>query len=707
MNRSFKFKLAVYFGLTVLGVAIILGVALSSISMSRMSNMRTTTSEKLTHQTSDTISNYLNTYTQAIDLMSIDSNVTSTPYYKPSIPWMFKTFENFVNTYDGADYIYIGYEDGNLFQGSMAPYVEEFYTPAQVAKEPGPSDDEDDPVKRTLEEQAALNAEKGFFAYPHFYGINYDHHKRDWYKQAMTEDGVIWTPSYIDAFTNLPVITVAKRLDDENGRPLAVIGADISLSTIAETYKDFTIGNTGALFILDHTGQVISHPDPDQLGESVTEMDFWSGMVNKDSGTIEYKYNKEKKVLFFTTEPTTGWKIAVTFKDSELDKDIRPLIFANVGILLVCVVVGIGIAFLISTKITGDLKKVNDVLTQVADGDLTEKVTMSRKDEIGQMGENLNKTIDTLNEIVNEINLTSVDVKDNTDNLTQAISESTLATEEIAQSIQDVAKGTNTQAIEVQDGSDRMGSVSLKINNVNDLSTRMGQLSDEVKDDSQLGLKTMKELMVKAEEKQLSSEQLSTIISSVDAQSRKISEITTTISSIAEQTNLLALNASIESARAGEAGRGFAVVADEIRKLAEQSSLASSDIKDLIDNMLSQSTKAVETVEKNRQIDSEEFEAVKTTEETFNRIFDHLDTLLDNISQIKEQNNDVTMDTNSLLDVMTTISSVTEETSAASQQVSASTEEQLASMEEITSQTEHLREAVENLHLLIMRFKTK
>jgi methyl-accepting chemotaxis protein len=694
MKVSFKVKLASYFGGVILVACLAIGIAMIVISSNKLENMRNQSSEDIANETLSAIENYIETYNMAIDMLSKDSNVTSAPFYYDSMPWLLKTFKTFTESFTDADFVYVGYEDSSLFKnGGIKTRLQDFYG----------SEKTDAGV--LVVDEATKNAENGFFTYSHFYGSDYDHHVRGWYEAAKATKDTIWTDTYTDAFTGLPVITVAKQIVDSDGGTLGVIGADISLSNLAETYGDKEIGNTGYMFITDGAGVVISHPDPEQLGAEVKDMEFWSDMSSGESGFVHYEYNDEKKYLYFTTEPNTGWKIAVPFAENEVSEDTRPLIISSIVLIAVAVIIGIIIAIYIAVKITIDLNKVNVVLSKVAIGDLTEKVNITRRDEIGSMGENLNQTIDTLSEIVMEINQTSADVKNDTDNLTAAVGETTKATEEIAQSIQDVAHGTTTQAMEVQDGSDKTASVSEKITVTNNLSNEMGKLSDEVKSDSEYGLKTMKNLKEKAEEKVKSSAQLDDIIRSVDEQSRKIGDITQTIASIADQTNLLALNASIESARAGEAGRGFAVVADEIRKLAEQSSVASGDIKELIDNMQSQSTIAVKTVEINRSIDQEEFSAVQETEETFNRIFDRLDVLLGSLTKIKEQNNDIDADAQSLLDVMSTVSSVTEETSAASEQVSASTEEQLAAMEEITSQTVHLRESIENLHALISRFK--
>lgn len=697
MKKSFKLKLALYFGIVILIASIAIGGSLTYLSSNKMEDIRSETSEDLAIQVTATITNYMSSYSRAMDMLSKDSNIKGAPAYADSMTWMMKSFETFITAYPEASYVYIGYEDVNAFDEEIArEKMKDFFGNQKI--------DSSDYAYN----EAAYNSQKGFFTYPHFKASEeYQPKARGWYALAKTTDQAVWTDTYIDAFTGLPVVTAAKQVFDDNNKMVGVVSTDISLDVISNTYKDMKVGNTGFLMITDSIGNVIAHPDPELSGESVKEMAYWNEVASGENGYVHYTEDDESKYLYFTTEPTSGWKIAVMFAHDEVSQDTKPLIMSSLAIVLVSVLLGIFVGAFIASRITKDLGRVNHILSLVAEGDLTEGIELNREDEIGQMAQNLNKTVETLKEIVNEINVTSNSVKDDSDMLTQSIQETTKATEEIAHSIQDVAKGTNEQAEEVLNGSNMTASVGEKITDVNILSNEMSALSDEVKAESAKGLETMRDLTLKSAEKEKSSAHLSKMIISVDEQSKKIGEITNTISSIADQTNLLALNASIESARAGEAGRGFAVVAEEIRKLAEQSSEASADIKDLISNMQEQSGAAVNTVEANRSVEVEEYEAVKATEATFNTIFDSLEKLLSSIEQIKVQNNDIANDSSSLLDVMGNVSAITQETSAASEEVSAATEEQLASMEEIASQTDHLRESVENLHDLILRFKVK
>lgn len=696
MGKSFKVKLALFLGAVVLVSSVVIGASLTMLSADRLGNMRNETSENLADEVTLSVGNYLKSFTYAIDLVSNDSNVHSTPSYNPSAPWMLKTFDNVTTSYPDIGFIYVGYDKKNAFRDpEMRNYLLEFY-----GNKPG----DDKPL---MVDEALYNTTKGFFTYPHFHAKgDYDPHQRGWFLAAKDTKDPIWTEVYIDAFTGLPVITCAKSIYTPEGKYLGVVGADISLNNISDAYKDKVIGNTGYLFITDAAGNVITHPDSTQWGKNISEAAFWPGLAEKTTGYVTYEHEGIEKFLYFNTIEETGWKIAVPFESHELNADTQPLKYTGFGLTALVVLLGLLIGFTIASRITKDLNQVNSILAKVADGDLTEKIQIRSQDEIGQMGDSLNHTIDTLNTLMVEINNTSDTVRNNADSLTKTIEETTLATNEIARSIQEVAEGSSSQAEEVNNGTERMSSIDQKINVVNDLSNDMALLSDEVKEESEKGIDTMRQLITKVNEKEESSKNLSVIISSVDDQSKKIGEITDTISSIADQTNLLALNASIESARAGEAGKGFAVVAEEIRKLAEQSADASEEIKQLINDMQNQSSQAVETVETNRTLDAEEFEAVKETEAIFNLIFDSLNKLVDSIDQIKKQNNVVTDDSRSLIDVMNNVSAVTEESSASAEQVSAATEEQLASMEDVNSRTNSLKEAVEHLHEQISRFKT-
>src|SRR5690554_5872874 len=133
------------------------------------------------------------------------------------------------------------------------------------------------------------------------------------------------------------------------------------------------------------------------------------------------------------------------------------------------------------------------------------------------------------------------------------------------------------------------------------------------------------------------------------------------IESIAEQTNLLALNAAIKAARAGEAGRGFAVVADEIRKLAEESSRFTSDIKGIITELKTKSQLAVETMDDVKVIVGDQGESVKETESKFEGIAAATDQVrivtekLNSSAELMKENKD------RIIDLVQNLSAISEE----------------------------------------------
>jgi methyl-accepting chemotaxis protein len=198
---------------------------------------------------------------------------------------------------------------------------------------------------------------------------------------------------------------------------------------------------------------------------------------------------------------------------------------------------------------------------------------------------------------------------------------------------------------------------------------------------------------------------LSGVVGNLGEQSKKIGSIVDTISAISEQTNLLALNAAIEAARAGEHGRGFAVVADEVRKLAEQSSGAASEISSLIDSIQKETESAVTAMEAGVEQVNEGTKAVDGAGASFTNISDMVAGVAESSKTMASIVSDLTASTESIKEAITKINDMSRKVSNEAQTVSAATEEQSASMHEIADASRKLAVQAQDLQNVIVEFK--
>ena len=519
------------------------------------------------------------------------------------------------------------------------------------------------------------------------------------YKKTISDDPVWYTEgltrvnmAFGDVFTNEAgeeVISASAIL--RNPDKIRVIAIDVPIAHIQVIVNSFISMDDAQAVLIDRSTMDILSQSEDSLSGSLSDDSGFLGTIGEKIDEQDYdSISLDNNIVEFREISGTNWVLVSYVPEASI---FAELVSLRTTMAIVAVVILIILLVLMERMVNymiKPIKSLTDSIVMMASGDFTVDIKTKGNDEITVMGQSMKDFAASMRKMINDIVNASETLQG------QAESSSTVSG--------GLYEASLTQSKTIDNLNETVDQLSASVQEIAENATSLAMVVSETKDSSMEAEQKMNETVTVAEsgksdmEKvgeamnviQSSINSLQESIDEVGTASSEINNIVSMIGEIADETNLLALNASIEAARAGDAGRGFAVVASEIGGLADDSNKSVQKIQGLIDQVTSL---VAETVEKAKQSVDE----ISSSSELVNQAVNTFDTIYDNIINANHVVNNMASSMSQVESVATNVAAITEEQAASAEVISGNAGNIVAESQNITNDSEKVADTAKEL----------
>ena len=449
---------------------------------------------------------------------------------------------------------------------------------------------------------------------------------RDYFRRAIGGKASI-SDAIKSRNTGLPIVVVAIPLVGKKQKGV-LIGV-VSLTQFAKEFIDpVKTGTTGYAFLMSRDGYLCAHPDKSNLLVTrLTDMAWGKDMASRRNGVIRYEWKGVDKLVAFRTDELTGWTVGVSANIDDIFSSIITIRNVSLAIVPMAILLVALVVVFVVWNIVGALQQCVQCAEAVASGDLQQSVALKRSDELGVLAGALNTMVSKIRAMVEASSLKAQEAEEATRRAHQATQDAeaaramaerarsegmtqaaqklervveivSSASAQLSARIEQSDRGAEQQAGRVAETATAMEQMNATVMEVARNAGQAFEVSDAARKKAEEGESIVGQVVSGIGHVQGQAQEIKGDMAELGTQAEAIGQIMTVISDIADQTNLLALNAAIEAARAGEAGRGFAVVADEVRKLAEKTMAATSEVGTAIRGIQQGTRKNVENFDR-------------------------------------------------------------------------------------------------------------
>lgn len=496
----------------------------------------------------------------------------------------------------------------------------------------------------------------------------------------MWNTGIMASPS-----TGMQVVSMYYPIYN-NGKPVGYVGGAIYAEELRNTLnalQESEDNKTDYMLLDAASGAYIFCADEEKIGTPVEEENVLKVIENasadkEQAGYCEYTENGKKMLAVYEYMPDRDWVLVIMTECDAAFASINQMSGILIILCAIVLVVISAIVWLVSGLIARNIAKIARIITELGTLDLTIRHKLneyaSRKDEVGMIAGATLRLTETVGDAVKLLKEKNEELSNASKSLMSGARVTKGSVENVEKAINEIADSTAQQATDTQQAAESVLHIGETIETTMKEAEALSKYAGNIQHTSEEMRSTVRALSEVSSNTENAIEEIGAQTLSTNESAMKIKDAAQLITSIAEETNLLSLNASIEAARAGEQGRGFAVVANQIQKLAEQSNDSAKFIDNIINTLIEDSGKAVDSMHEMKNIMLEQSKQLSNTEEQFREMYQDIEVTKQSVTSIYDTVKSMDQERMTVVEVVQNLSAIAEANAASTQETLASTE---------------------------------